>query len=229
LIQLPDPFAATPGFQLDVRIRQRAAACGIELSAAGADALAEHARWVLRDTSGLHLTSITDPAEFVERHIGEAFEGAAALAPQVGGLLLDLGSGNGYPALPISVARPGLRVLLSEASHRRSVFLRTVIRRMQLESVSVLEGQVQRPSDIEGTGPLRVLTTRAMGGWPKVVPRLVSCLEPTGEILVWAGDEMQQISRRVAWRRLQLDSSRPLPGRERSWVWIFRAADKIVG
>ena len=221
-MQSTDPFGTTPGFDLESRIRARGQVCGIELTSAAVALLANHARAVLRESSELHLTSITDPSEFLERHLGEAFEGAAMMPTDFEGLLVDLGSGNGYPGIPISAARPGLRVVLAEASHRHAGFLRSVIQACNLGSVSVLERQVQRPSDLEGIEPIQVLTTRAMGGWPKIVPRLAACLAPDGQILAWAGDEMEQIAQRVTWRKLELQGRRALPGRERSWVWRFR-------
>jgi len=215
----PDPFAERPGFDLEARIRERAGACCVALDAPACAALALHARSVLRDGRELHLTSIDDPEEFLERHLGESFEGAAMLPAGVEGSLLDLGSGNGYPGLPLAVARPGLRVLLAEASHRKAAFLNTVLRRTGLTSVRVLPIQVQRPTDLTDVEPLRVLTTRAMGGWAKILPRLGPCLRDDGEMLVWAGEELEVLARREAWRRLRVADRRALPGRERSWVW----------
>jgi 16S rRNA (guanine527-N7)-methyltransferase len=206
---------------LEAGIRERARACGIELIDEAVHALATHARAVLKANADLHLTTISDPAEFLERHLGEAFEGAALLPEGTEGLLLDLGSGNGYPGIPIVAARPDLRGLLTDASKRRAAFLRSAIRIASLQSVDVLERQVQRPLDLEGVDRVQVLTTRAMGGWPKVIPRLVPALAPQAKVLVWAGEEMEQIAQRVAWRKLQQIERRPLPGREQSWIWVF--------
>ena len=74
----------------------------------------------------------------------------------------------------------------------------------------------------EGVGPLRVLVTRAAGGWERVLPRLARAMTPEGLLLVWAGDELDRISRRKVWQRYRLEERRPLPGRESSWVWLFR-------
>ena len=71
---LYDPFYAIPGFELEARIRSRASDSEIDLTDAAVNALAQHARAVLRENEQLHLTTITEPEEFVERHLGEAFE-----------------------------------------------------------------------------------------------------------------------------------------------------------
>lgn len=213
---LPDDF--------ELRIAARATACGVELSPDALRALAEHARSVVRESDELHLTAIEDPEEFLERHLGESFEGAALIGPESEGTLLDLGSGQGYPALPIAMARPRLSVLLAEASSRKARFLRQTLHDLANPRIEVLEVQVQRPADIVDLPPLDWITSRAMGGWTKILPRLVPCLAPEGQILIWAGADVEKIAHRVVWRRLALVDQRPLPGREQSWIWRFRRA-----
>lgn len=219
---MPGPREFPQDFDLPSRIVKRAAACAVHLSESSAVALAAHATAILRENPELHLTTITRPEEFLERHIGEAFEGAAMLEPGVVGWTMDLGSGNGYPGIPIAAARPDLRLLLAEASSRRAAFLRTLLREIGLQGADVLEGHVQRPSDLSGVPPLRLLTSRAMGGWAKILPRLGPCLASDGELLIWAGPEMETVSARTVWRRMVLQERRPLPGRDQSWVWRFR-------
>ena len=220
---LHDPFAAAPGFDLETRIRSRASESTIELTDAAVSSLAQHARAVLRENEQLHLTTITEPEEFLERHLGEAFEGAAMLPPEIEGQLLDVGSGNGYPGLVLGVARPGLLPVLGDASVRKADFLRAVIRDAGFPTAAVLEAQIQRASDLDGDGPFRLITTRALGGWPKIFPRLRTCLAEGGDMLVWAGEEMEKIAKREVWKKLRLEEQRPLPNREQSWIWRFRA------
>jgi 16S rRNA (guanine527-N7)-methyltransferase len=181
-------------------------------------------REVVRATAELALTSIADPEDFLERHIGEAFEGAASLKPDVAGTLVDLGTGNGYPAIPLALCRPALRLMMVEASVRRAVFLRHLVSVLELERADVLEAQVQRQADLADVGAVRVLTSRAVGGWPKILPRLAPCLGSDGELLVWCGRDMETVRQREVWRkRLRLKGQRALPGRDQSWIWVFAA------
>jgi 16S rRNA (guanine527-N7)-methyltransferase len=213
------------GLPLEEAIAARAAAAGIALAAPAAVALAVHARAVLRANERLHLTAVLDPGAFIERHIGESLEGAAMVDAGAIGTLLDLGSGNGYPGLPLAAARPGLAAVLAEASPRRAAFLREAIAEAGLSSVRVIERQVQRAQDLEDLpGGIRLVATRATGGWERVLPRLAPLLVPGGDVLVWAGEDLETVRRRVAWRRLELVERRLLPGCLRSWVWRFRGA-----
>ena len=206
---VPDPSA----------IVARALAAGIVLSKSSAQALAEHARAVLVANERLHLTAITQPAAFFERHLGEAFEGAALLPEAIQGVLLDLGSGNGYPGIPLAIARPGLTPVLAEASTKKAAFLREALVAAGLIDGQVLEARVARTVDVDELPPVAVLATRAMGGWERIVPKLVARLSPGGLVLVWAGSDAEAIMTRTSWARLRVEKSRSLPGREQSKVY----------
>ena len=219
----PELFSPASSPRLMQVIAERAKNCGVALPEAALAALALHARRVHERNDELHLTSIRDPREFVERHLGESFEGAAMLDPMIEGALLDLGSGNGYPGLAVAAARPGLRPLLSEASGRRAAFLRDVVEEA-FPGGAVLERQAQRPADLGDAAPFRVVVTRAVGGWERILPRMAPALGPGGSLLVWAGRQMEATARRKAWGRYRLAERKPLPGRERSWVWRFEIA-----
>ncbi len=91
-------------------------------------ALAVHLRLLFAWNAKYNLTAITDPAEAVRRHTLEALEALALVEPREGDVLCDLGSGNGFPALPLLTALPGLRGVLFEAREARCAFLRAVIR-----------------------------------------------------------------------------------------------------
>ena len=208
---------------LEGSIARAASDRGLALDDVMIASLAAHARLVLTDNPRLHLTAI-DPAEIVPRHIGESLDGAALLDPSARGLLVDLGSGNGYPGLPIAITRPGLRAVLVEASRKKAEFLRRAIDACAPERATVLDHQVQRPADLGTLEPIEVLTLRAVGGWERILPRLVPCIAPSGRILLWAGTEVERVRSRVAWRKLSVEARAPHPGRDASWIWTLRPA-----
>lgn len=208
---------------LETRIAECLRSCGIPDVPEAIGPIAAQANAVAEAEDHLHLTAIRDPAAFVERHVGESLQGAAMIAPEAAGALLDLGSGNGYPGIPLALVRRRLRATLVESSARKAAFLRGVVSRLELDA-AVLERQVQRPTDLPAIEPPRVLATRAMGNWERILPRFATCLAAEGELLLWAGPTVETIARRAAWRRFELVERRPLAGRERSWVWKFAIA-----
>ena len=216
-------MTARPPAVLEPRaIAERARAAGILLTAEAAQSLAAHAREVLAANERLHLTAITQPEDFLERHLGEAFEGAALVPEETQGVLVDLGSGNGYPGIPLALSRPGLQLVLAEASSKKAAFLREALIAAKLDRGRVLEAHVARTVDLADVPPVSVLTTRAMGGWERIVPKLISRLAPEGIVLVWAGSDLSALLARATWARLRVVTKRRLPGRDRSSVYLLR-------
>ncbi len=103
-----------------------------------ADQVAElqaHYDLLQRWNQKLNLTSVRDEAEIVERHYCESLFLAAHLPP--GTLAIaDIGSGAGFPGLPVAVVRPDCRVTQIESHQRKAVFLREASR--DLPNVRVL-------------------------------------------------------------------------------------------
>jgi 16S rRNA (guanine527-N7)-methyltransferase len=200
-------------------IAERARVAGIQLEPGAAESLAAHARAVLAANERLHPTALTQPDAFFERHIGEAFEGAALLPAAIEGVLLDLGSGNGYPGIPLALARPGLVPVLAEASNKKAAFLREALAAAGMTNGRVLESRIARTVDLDDLPPIAVLATRAMGGWERIVPKLISRLAPGGLVLIWAGSDATAVMTRTSWARLSVEERRSLPGRDQSSVY----------
>jgi 16S rRNA (guanine527-N7)-methyltransferase len=92
-----------------------------------------------------NLSSIREPEEMVRRHFGESLFASRHLPACK--TLLDLGSGAGFPGLPIALASPEIAVTLAESQNKKSSFLREVVRTLGVR-VEVFGGRVETlPAD----------------------------------------------------------------------------------
>lgn len=98
-----------------------------ELSAEQLRALAAHYELLVRWNKVLNLTALRKIEEAVERHYCESVFLAHHLPPVPLGLA-DIGSGAGFPGIPVAVMRPDCRVTLIESHQRKAVFLREASR-----------------------------------------------------------------------------------------------------
>jgi 16S rRNA (guanine527-N7)-methyltransferase len=96
------------------------------------DQLSKYLDLLLKWNARTNLSAIRTPEEIVSRHFGESL--FAALHLQSASTLLDLGSGAGFPGLPIALACPHLAVTLAEAQNKKAAFLREVIRTLNLQT-----------------------------------------------------------------------------------------------
>src|SRR5713226_3433565 len=108
----------------------------------------------------INLTAIRDPREVLYRHFCESMYAAGAV-PVENGRLADVGSGGGFPGLPLKIIRPDLHVILIESNLKKATFLAEVIRELDLSDTQVL---VRRYEELgEEVAPLDIICSRALG------------------------------------------------------------------
>ena len=93
--------------------------------------LSDYLDLLLKWNARTNLTAIRDPEEIVRRHFGESLFAAHHLDPAAM-TLLDLGSGAGFPGLPIALLRPEITVTLAESQNKKAAFLREAVRTLGL-------------------------------------------------------------------------------------------------
>jgi 16S rRNA (guanine527-N7)-methyltransferase len=115
-----------------------------ELTDAQAEALESHYNLLVLWNRTLNLTAIRDLPEAIERHYGESLFLAARL-PAGPLRIVDVGSGAGFPGLPVAVYRPDCMITLLESHQRKAVFLMEAAR--GLSNVRVLACRAEQVAE----------------------------------------------------------------------------------
>jgi 16S rRNA (guanine527-N7)-methyltransferase len=102
------------------------------------DLLSRHWDLVSAWNERVNLTAIDDALDAAWLHYRDSLEALAALVP---GGITDIGSGAGYPGIPLAIAEPERQVTLVEPRRKRVSFLETVAARLGLGNVRVIEGR----------------------------------------------------------------------------------------
>lgn len=169
-----------------VRITRRAERVGLDLPPALAKQAASYFDLLFRWNETVNLTALANGEEAVDRLVVEPLVAARHLPDT--GVLLDVGSGGGSPAVPLKLAHPGLRLVMVESKTRKAAFLREVIRQVGMESASVeasrLEELVSRP-DLHRVAD--VVSVRAVRVDRRLLQRLRAFMRPGGEVALFAG------------------------------------------
>ncbi len=148
----------------------------------------------------VNLTAIRDPLEILYRHFCESMYAAEAI-PVEKGRLADVGSGGGFPGLPLKIIRPNLRVFLVESNLKKATFLAEVIRELGLKDTQVL---VRRYEELhEEIAPLDYVCSRALGEFPSFLKWASSTETGARQVILWIG-------------------ARDLPGIQRIDAWEWR-------
>ncbi len=125
---------------------------------------------LLKWNRSVSLTTVTKVDDILRFHFGESLF-ALPMLPVEKSRLADVGSGAGFPGIPLAMARPALDVKLIEPNAKKFAFLNEVIRQLSLDNVTAVRG---RTSDLlSSIGTFEVVTARAVGqfeellGWAK--------------------------------------------------------------
>ncbi len=152
----------------------------------------------------LNLTAIRDPLEILYRHFCESMYAAVAV-PVENGRLADVGSGGGFPGLPLKISRPSLQVFLIEANLKKATFLAEVTRELELADVRVLVGRYEELG--EELAPLNFVCSRALGEFASFLGWAGSEHVAAKEIVLWIGArDLEEIQKTPGW-----DWREPIP------------------
>ncbi len=93
----------------------------------------EHAHMLLEANTRMNLTKIVEPREVAAKHYLDSWR-ATRLMPLLGKTVLDLGSGAGFPGIPLALAEPNTRVIVIDSTQKKVDFLQTVIDALELKN-----------------------------------------------------------------------------------------------
>jgi len=161
---------------------------------------------VLKWNPRLHLTTLTSPEEFFERHLREALLAAHFLLPRVTSLW-DLGSGLGVPGIPLSLLHPDLEVILVEASANKAIFLETVIDELGLTRTRVV---CRRFQDLPPLPPRSAVTVRAIEKMESILPEILNFGKKAEQILFFCSISFAA--------KLDMPLLHPIPGSYARWI-----------
>jgi len=176
---------------------------------------------LLRWNARVNLTAIRQPEEIVTRHFGESLFAARHLFPSIHAVaaqspaesgLLDVGSGAGFPGLPIKIWAPPVHVTLIESNQKKATFLREVIRSLTLTNVDVFSGRAEHFPDHAET-----VTLRAVERFESALPTAARLVKAGGRLALLIGEsqiaQARELVRDVRWTEpvpVPLSSSRIL-------------------
>lgn len=136
-----------------------------------------------------NLTAITDPLDAIEKHLVDSLTVLPLLTGEE--RLLDIGSGGGFPALPLKISQPSLAVVSVDAVAKKIVFQRHVARILGLQGFEALHARAELLSDHPGyAAGFDVVISRAFASLPVFATMARPCLSPGGKIIAMRGAEV---------------------------------------
>ena len=208
----------------DARARLDAVAAEHSLDQAALARLATVVELVSTDSHAP--TSVTAPAEVVDVHIADSLSALSVLDELAPGLIADLGSGAGFPGIPLAVARPAVGVDLVEASRRSCEFLGRVRAALGLERLRVVNRRAEEWAREEGRTRYDVVVVRAVAALPVLLEYGAPLLREEGPMVAWKGGEDEpgasEAAEMVGMELVGVVPTRPYPASRSRRLYLYR-------
>lgn len=161
-----------------------------------------HLELLLKWNSKTNLTAVRDPEEVVRRHFGESLFAARHLFPRTdegssaapGSTAIDIGSGAGFPGIPLKVWEPDLQLTLIESNQKKAVFLKEVGRALGLANVRILCERAEAVADA-CLPPVDLVVFRAVERFEQTLAMALRLVKPQGRVALLIGASQERIAK----------------------------------
>jgi len=191
-MQMPEPAEMQIGDpEWNRMIVTGAETLGVRVSAAQAAQFEAHIRELLLWNRKTNVTAITQPFEVAIKHVVDSLAIARWIHPEAS--VLDVGSGGGFPGIPLKILVPSLSVTLIDSSRKKISFQRHVIRTLGLVNIDAVQTRIEAlsadPGYLQGGSPnaFSVIVCRAFTDLARFVEMAMPLLAPAGMIIAMKG------------------------------------------
>ncbi len=138
-----------------------------------------------------NLTAITERAEVIVKHFVDSALGCGKVC---GNTLLDVGSGGGFPAIPLKIMNDNLELTMLEATGKKCEFLRTVVGELGLSGVTVINGRAEDlAKDLNFRENFDCVSARAVARLNTLVEYCLPFVKVGGSMVSFKGDADEEI------------------------------------
>ena len=157
--------------------------------------------------SKINLTSVTDDSEIIVKHFLDSLTVSELITD--GPNILDIGTGAGFPGVPIAIVRESLNITVLDSRGKRIFFINEVLRELDLSNVKTVPGRAEDSNNGVPRINFDYVLTRAVGDIKEVINLSVPYLNEKGKIILMRGKEGK-----IEWERFKNNNLKLLHLRE---------------
>jgi 16S rRNA (guanine527-N7)-methyltransferase len=158
---------------------------GIRLTSGQASLFLEYLEKVKFWNERINLIGTEDEEQIVVNHFLDSIT-VVPFVPE-NSKLLDIGSGAGFPGIPLKIVRPSLEITLLDSVHKKVFFMRDVIRGLGLKGIRAVSGRAENVIDEVPRAYFDFVVSRAVGKIEKLIELSIPYLREGGRIILMRG------------------------------------------
>jgi len=169
---------------------------GITLNSRKIQKFLSYQELIKKWNSKINLTSVTDDSEIIVKHFLDSLTVSELITD--GPNILDIGTGAGFPGVPIAIVRESLNITVLDSREKRIFFLNEVLRELDLSNVKTVSGRAEDSNNGVPRINFDYVLTRAVGDIKEVIDLSVPYLNEKGKIILMRGKEGK-----IEWERFK--------------------------
>ena len=166
-------------------------ALGIALAADQLEQCAAYHRLVTQANKQFNLTRITNDEHAAEQHFAHAMMLDTLMTILPAAQVIDIGTGAGYPGVPLGILRPDISLTLVDASEKKTDFIRSATESLSLHA-NVICARAEMLARTQLRESFDVAVSRAVAALPMLLELCVPLLRQGGKLAAWKGESYQQ-------------------------------------
>jgi 16S rRNA (guanine527-N7)-methyltransferase len=139
----------------------------------------------------INLTAIVDPKKIINKHFVDSLVGLVATSFPKNGMVLDVGSGGGFPGIPLKIMRSDIRLTLVEPVQKKCSFLNSVIGLLKLQDVSTFCGTIEQYTKQPLSDAIDMVVVRALK-YEEIRKHLPALLTSKGKVVLYRTESIKK-------------------------------------
>lgn len=165
---------------------------GINISKEKLEKFEKYYQLLIEYNQKFNITAITEREEVIIKHFVDSALGVDKLCGQT---LIDIGSGGGFPALPIKIMKDNISMTLVEATGKKCEFLKTVIKELELKGVVIVNDRAETlAKDIRFREKFDICTARAVARLNTLCEYCMPFVKVGGTFVAYKGDVSEEVT-----------------------------------
>jgi 16S rRNA (guanine527-N7)-methyltransferase len=157
---------------------------GLTIGEIHADQFMRYLAHLIEWNKAINLTAIIDPKKIIIKHFVDSLVGLVATDFPKNGMVLDVGSGGGFPGIPLKIVRSDMRLTLVEPTQKKCSFLNSVIGLLKLQGASTFCGTIEQYAKQPLSDVFDVVVVRALK-YEEIRKHLPALLTSRGKVILY--------------------------------------------
>ena len=173
------------------KIQEKSKDMGVSFSVKQTEQFFEYMNLLIEWNEKMNLTAITEPDEIILKHFIDSITILKEL--EDGSKLVDVGTGAGFPGIPLSIMNPSLKITLVDSLNKRLIFLQEVVNKLKLENIEIVHARAEEfGQNKKYREQFDISTSRAVANLATLSEYLIPLVKIGGKVISMKASDVKQ-------------------------------------